>query len=244
MKKTLWLVTARAGSKSILDKNVRLLGGRPLLAHRILSALEIAPPEDVWISTDSAEYARIAESFGARVPFLRPAELASDAAKSADVAVHAMRWAEKEGRRYDAIAILEPTSPFVTSAELAQGVSMLFADPQADAVVATRLVRPSTFFVQPESLYLDKLARNIASQGALRRQDEKPDITPSGGFYIARWDFFLEKRTFYTEKTLSCLVPDLHGLEIDEPTDWAWAEFLVERRLVPLPPAPVKAAAR
>jgi CMP-N-acetylneuraminic acid synthetase len=146
-----------------------------------------------------------------------------------------MRHAETLGRKYDAIAILEPTSPFITSAELSAAARELFADDKADAVVATRRVRPSTFYVQEESRYLDKVARNIAGKGQLRRQDEKEEITMSGGFYIARWEFFKKHMTFYSEKTLSFLVPDLHGLEIDEPVDWTWAEFLVEKGLAGLP---------
>lgn len=233
--KVLWLVTARSGSKGLPGKNVKPLGGRPLLAHRVVSAREIAPKEDVWISTESAEYARIAESFGASAPFLRPEELATDSAKSADVALHAMRFAETAGRKYGAIAVLEPTSPFITSAELFGAAELLFSDPKADAVVATRRVRPSTFYVQEESRYLDKVARNIASAGALRRQDEKPEITMSGGFYIAKWEFFKKHATFYSERTLAYTVPNLHGLEIDEPADWAWAEYLVEKGLAGLP---------
>ncbi len=232
MEKVLWLVAARSGSKSVPHKNIRELGGCPLLAYRIKTAAAIAAPEDIWISTDSQEYADIAREYGAVVPFLRPAELSGDSAKSVDVVLHAMDWAERMGRKYHAIGLLEPTSPFVPSRELAAAAAALLANVEAEAVVAVRQVRPSTFYVQEESRYLDVVARNIRQASVLRRQDEKREITPSGGFYIAKWDSFKKERSFYTEKTLSWLLQDQNSLEIDEPIDWLWAQFLLEKKVV------------
>ncbi len=233
-KKVLWLVTARSGSKSIPNKNIKPLGGIPLLAIRIKSALAFAEKEDVWISTDSNEYAGIAESYGATVPFLRPAELSVDTSKSEDAIIHAMEWAEKLGKKYDAIAVLEPTSPFITANQLLDSLQMLFNNSESNCIVAVRETRPSTFYIQPDNRFLDVIARNIAQKGILRRQDERKEITPSGGIYISRWNAFKEKRSFYTEKTLAYLVPDINGLEIDEPLDWLWAEFLLEKDIISL----------
>lgn len=231
-QKVLWVVTARAGSKSIPDKNIKPLGGIPLLAYRVKSALTFAEKDDVWISTDSKDYAEIAVSYGAMVPFLRPAELAIDTARSADVVLHAMKWAESLGKRYDAVGLLEPTSPFVTYSQLIEAVDSLFAEKEACSIVAVRESRPSTYYIQQENKYLSVVAENIASGGILRRQDLKREITPSGGFYISKWDAFKEDKSFYTERTLSFLLPDINGLEIDEPLDWLWAEFLIEKGMI------------
>jgi len=232
MYRVLWLITARSGSKSIPHKNIKMLGGLPLLAYRVKSARAIAGQEDVWISTDSQEYAGIAQSFGATVPFIRPEQLATDNAKSVDVVMHAMDRAEKVDKKYAAIGLLEPTSPFITAEQLYQAVKQLFADQEAENIVAVRKVRPSTFYVQQETRYLDILANNIKQHGILRRQDEKPEITPSGGFYIAKWNSFKANKSFYTDKTLPYLVPDIHGLEIDETIDWLWAEFLIKEGII------------
>lgn len=232
MGKILWLIAARSGSKSVPHKNIRELAGLPLLAYRIKTAAAIARKEDVWISTDSQEYADIAKRYGATVPFLRPEELAGDLAKSVDVVLHAMEYAEKLGFSYEAIGLLEPTSPFVPSSALSDAAELLLNDEEADAIVAVRQVRPSTFYVQEEGKYLDVLARNIREAGVLRRQDEKREVTPSGGFYIAKWNSFKREKTFYTEKTLSWLLPDENSLEIDEPMDWLWAQFVLERQIV------------
>jgi CMP-N-acetylneuraminic acid synthetase len=224
--RVLWLVAARSGSKSIPHKNIQELAGHPLLAYRVRTALTLAGPEDVWITTDSDRYAAIAESYGATVPFVRPAELATDSTGSADVVLHAMDVARSMGRDYDAVGLLEPTSPFVLPRTLSKAVERLGDATPAQAIVATRAVRPSSFYVQRSTLYLDQLAARLAT-GVLRRQDEEVEVTPSGGFYIARWDSFLHTRTFYTPTTLSHLVDETEELEIDEPIDWEWANFLV-----------------
>lgn len=229
--KILWLVTARAGSKSVANKNVKLLGGIPLLAYRIKSVQSIADKSDIWISTDSSEYAKIANEYGAEVPFIRPKHLATDEAKSSDVVLHAMEYAESKGCKYDAVALLEPTSPFIKTQQLCEAVARLFSDSKADSVVAVREIRPSTFYIQKEEEYLTQIAKNINSMGVLRRQEEKREITPCGGFYISKWDNFKKNKSFYTEKTLSYLVPDIDGLEIDEPIDWLWAEFLINKNI-------------
>jgi CMP-N,N'-diacetyllegionaminic acid synthase len=232
MDSVLWLLTARSGSKSVPHKNIKTLGGLPLLAHRALSAASLADAAHILISTDSREYADIAKAHGATAPFLRPAELATDTAKSSDVVLHAMDWAEAQGRRYAALCVLEPTSPFIYARHLREAAGRLLADPQAENIVAVRQVRPSTLFVQPLDPYLDTLAENIRRSAVSRRQDERIEVTPSGGFYIAKWESFRRHGTFYTDRTLPFLVPDECALEIDEPMDWAWAEFMIDRKVV------------
>lgn len=231
-KKILWLITARAGSKSITNKNIKLLAGYPLLAYRIKSALSFSDSTDVWISTDSREYANIAEFHGATVPFLRPAELSTDSASSVDVVLHAMHHAAKHNKKYDAIGLLEPTSPLITYTQIREASHQLIDDKEAENSVAVRIVRPHTFFVQEQDKYLTVLAERFSNSVKWRRQDRKDEVTPSGGFYIAKWRAFLQNKTFYTPKTIPILVPELNGIEIDEPIDWAWAEFILEKGLV------------
>jgi CMP-N,N'-diacetyllegionaminic acid synthase len=230
--KILWIIPARSGSKSISHKNIKKLAGIPLIGYRIKSALTIAEKEDVWVSTDSQEYAGIAQEYGATIPFIRPPELATDHAKSADVVLHAMYWAESLSRKYDAVGLLEPTSPFIKSSVLVSAVDNLFTESEAENIVAVRSVNPTTFYIQEEDKYLSKIAKNIQSIGAIRRQDEKREVTPSGGFYIAKWEAFKQNRSFYTTKTMGYLVTDVEGIEIDEPIDWDWAEFLLDRKKI------------
>ncbi len=230
----LWLITARAGSMSIRNKNIKMLNGIPLIAYKIRTALSISKPEDVWVSTDSEKYANIAREHGAYVPFLRPKKLATSMASSEDVVLHAMKFAESIGKEYKFIGLLEPTSPFVYYTDILKALNKLDDNENAQGIVAVRETRPNTFFIQEDNQFLDTIAKRMDKQKLLGRQNFKKEITPSGGFYISRWNFFLEKKTFYSERTLSYEVPFESELEIDEPIDWAWAEFLVEKNYVDL----------
>ncbi len=226
-KKILWLVTARSGSKSIVDKNIKVLGKHPLISYRIRSANSSKFSNDIWVSTDSKEYASIAKKYGATIPFLRPEYLASDDADSVDVVLHAMDYAIKLNQEYEYIGLLEPTSPFITVDDLDGSIDLLDNNKRATGVVAVKESRPHKIFIQKQNKYLDELANNLDKVKKQGRQNFDKEITPSGGFYIAKWDFFLKKKSFYTAKTLSYEVDEISGLEIDEPLDWEFAEFIL-----------------
>ena len=224
--KILWLVPARSGSKSVPNKNIKLLKGKPLLDYRIKSAIKSSYHNSVWISTDSQEYAEIAKASGAKVKFLRPNDLATDDSSSVDVVLHAMNYAEEHNYSFDFIGLLEPTSPFITTVQLDQAIQKLLVTKDARSIVSVVEHRPNTIFVQEEALYLDQLARNLEGFNKLSRQEIKREITPSGGFYIARWPSFISDKSFYTKKTLPFLVDEISGLEIDHPIDFLFAEFI------------------
>ena len=225
----LWLVAARSGSKSVPNKNIRLLNGLPLLAYRIKSALNSDYPEAVWVSTDSEEYAQLAKSNGAEVPFLRPIELAHDNSSSIDVVLHAMDYAKENNFKFDFIGLLEPTSPFISPQQLNEAIRQLEETEEALSIVAVKESRPNTIFIQDEAPYLDILAGKLAQLNKMGRQEFKKQVTPSGGFYIAKWDAFLCEKSFYTKRTLAFLVNDIAALEIDEPIDFLFAEFIASR---------------
>ena len=229
-KKILWLIAARSGSKSIIHKNIKLLGGHPLLSYRIKSVKETRSSHDLWITTDSESYASIAQKYGAEVPFIRPEELSTDIASSVDVVLHAMKYAKKSNKEFDYVGLLEPTSPFITSNQLDRAISLLDENKEALAVVAVRETRPHKIFIQRESMFLEELSLNLERLKNIGRQEFEKEITPSGGFYISKWNTFLEKKSFYTSKTLSFEVDEISGLEIDEPLDWEFAEFIITKR--------------
>ena len=231
MDNVLFLITARSGSKGVKDKNIKEIFDIPLLAIRGLSALKLTSNENIWLSTDSKKYAEIGEKYNLSVPFLRPKELANDKCSSNDVVLHAMRFAKKLGKKFDFIALLEPTSPFVYYEDLKMAIEQLEKDTYAAAIIATKIVETSTVFVQKNTSYLSQLATNIDNLTSHRRQDVELEITPSGGFYISRWNDFLEKPTFYKQNTLSYILPDESCLEIDSEIQLEWAYFLAEKKI-------------
>lgn len=231
-KNILWLITARSGSKTIPDKNIKILGNHPLISYRIQSALITKINCDVWVSTDSEKYAEIAKDYGAEIPFLRPDYLSTDDSSSMDVVLHAMEYALSLNKKYDFIGLLEPTSPFIKASDLDKAVELLNNTENASSIVATKESRPNRIFVQKDDKYLSELAENLKLYKKLGRQVFGKEITPSGGFYISKWDDFLKNKSFYTRKTLSYLVDDISGLEIDEPIDWQFAEFIINSTYV------------
>ena len=228
-KKILWLIAARGGSKSIPGKNIKILGNQPLISYRIQSAIATQISSDIWVSTDSEKYAQIAKEYGAEIPFLRPDYLATDDTSSVDVLLHAMDYALSLDKKYDFIGLLEPTSPFVQSTDLDKAIELLEKNDNASAIVATKESNPNRLFIQKEEEYLSELADNLKLYKKQGRQSFVKEITPSGGFYICKWNNFLKTKSFYTEKTLSYLLDDISGLEIDEPLDWEFAEFIVNK---------------
>lgn len=228
--KILWLITARSGSKSIPHKNIKLLGDKPLLAYRVLNIPKLKDGSELWISTDSTDYANVASSFGCKVPFIRPEHLSKDSSSSIDVVLHAMEFAESQRLYFDYIGLLEPTSPFVSSIDLELALKDIESDTKADSIVAVRENRPHTCFIQDENKYLDTIANKIKELNQLGRQNFKRQVTPSGGFYIARWKKFKETQSFYTANTLAYIVDEESGLEIDEPLDWLIAEAIISNR--------------
>lgn len=136
------IIPARSGSKSVIDKNIRDVAGKPMLAWSIEHALASRRVNRVIVSTDSAKYADIARAAGAEVPFLRPAEYATDTALDIEVFEHALKWLkENEGYEPDIVVQLRPTYPKRNPKDIDAMVDMLAIDATADSV---RSVAPAT----------------------------------------------------------------------------------------------------
>jgi CMP-N,N'-diacetyllegionaminic acid synthase len=131
--KTLGIITARGGSKSIPDKNIVMLAGKPLIAYTIAAAHAAARLDRCIVSTDSETIAEVCRQHGADVPFMRPPELAGDDTRSIDVVLHAL---DAVPETYDAVMILQPTSPLRTGADIDNAIRLLEAHPEADAVIS------------------------------------------------------------------------------------------------------------
>lgn len=129
------LIPARSGSKSVVDKNIREVSGKPMLAWSIEHAKASRLVSRVIVSTDSKKYADIARKYGAEVPFLRPAEYATDTATDLEVFTHALRWLdENEGYRPDVIVQLRPTYPKRNPEDIDRMIELLLANPAADSI--------------------------------------------------------------------------------------------------------------
>jgi CMP-N,N'-diacetyllegionaminic acid synthase len=232
----LFLITARGGSKSVPKKNIREIGGLPLIAYKAIAATKAqCGKKRIMLSTDSEEIIQVGRKHGIEVPFIRPAELATDTASSIDVVLHSMRWVEENDPcAYDVICLLEPSSPFGTGEEISQGLLILQNKKDAGCVVSVKPTEPNSVFIVPlaEDGSLSLLAQRIKNLKKVRRQDFKKEYTPSGAFYMSRWESFKKEKTFYTPATYPVIQDSYYGIEIDSMSDLELAEYYVLKGLV------------
>lgn len=225
--KTLFLVTARSGSKGVPGKNVLQFGGKTALGLRIETILKADPQAEIVCSTDSTEYAAIARAAGAQAPFLRPPELASDGASSIDVLIHAVDWLKAhEGREFEDVVLIEPSSPFARPRDIQAGLRLMAA--HSCPVVAVREAEVDPIFLAPlgPGGEFPDLGERLSARRDVRRQAFQKQYTPCGIFYGARIAELREAATFYTQRTRAFVVPEEYGLEIDSPMQAIFAKVL------------------
>ncbi|MEC7520536.1 MAG: acylneuraminate cytidylyltransferase family protein [Myxococcota bacterium] len=221
--RVLGLIPARGGSKGIPRKNIRPLGGRPLLAWTAECALAAQTLTRVVLSTDDEEIAEVGRAHGLEVPFLRPPELATDAAGSLAVVIHAVRALSGD---FDAVCLLQPTDPFRPAALVDRCVTTLF-ERGASGVVS---VLPVPTRYHPDWVYRPteegglRLADGTTAP-VTRRQELGPAFIRSGAVYVTRTDTLLTDETLYGDRLVG--VPheaNEAAFNLDTMDDWRAAE--------------------
>jgi CMP-N-acetylneuraminic acid synthetase len=225
--RVLGLVPARGGSKGIPRKNIKLLAGKPLLQWTADAALKARTLTRVVLSTEDSEIAEIGASCGLTVPFLRPSALAADDTSTLAVVVHALQTLEKAGERYDAVCVLQPTSPLRRSSDIDACVTLL-AESNADCVVS---VLPVPLEYNPHWVYFRE------GDGSLRLSTGEPEPLPrrqmlpgafhrDGSVYVSRSAVVIDGRTLYGSRVLGYEMTS-ESVNLDTPGDWAHAESLI-----------------
>lgn len=233
------VIPARGGSRGLPGKNLKKLGGVPLVGHSIAAAHTVPAVRRTIVSTDDEQIAIVSRSFGADVPFLRPAELATDTAPTGPVIAHALAAAEAEGDApYDAVLLLEPTSPVRDPARLAEAVGLLRTHPDVDGVVSVSIpgFDPMSTGVEVDSAGAIRRAFPEAA-GQTRRQDStRTFLKLNGNFYLWRADFVrrLEHSWLDEGSFLAVEIPEAQAFSIDTPYDFDLVEAVVQAGLVDL----------
>lgn len=226
----LGLITARGGSKGIPRKNLVECGGRPLLAWTCEAARDARSLTRVVISTDDSEIADVARTAGIEVPFLRPAELASDTASSIAVAQHAMDMLEASGPQIDVLVLLQPTSPLRTAAHIDAAFKLLVngADSVVSVVEVPHRYRPwSQLRLEGGSLRTVQAAQ---AGPVLRRQDQPVLYARNGPAVVVSRRDVLERGVFYGERCVPFVMSAADSIDIDEAFDLEMADWLLARR--------------
>ena len=225
------LICARGGSKGVPGKNIRPLGGRPLIAWAIAAARVLPRVGRVIVSTDSMEIAAVARAAGADVPFMRPAELAQDASSEWPVWQHALSFLhDDEGAHPDALLVVPTTAPLREPSDLDRCLDD-FERGDVDTVIAVTDAHRNPYF-NMVTTGTDGLARLVvAPSGAVTRRQDAPavfDMTTVG--YVARPSFVMQSRGIFDGRVRSVHVPVERALDIDTLLDFQFAEFLLATR--------------
>lgn len=235
-KSVIGIVPARSGSKGLPGKNIKQLCGKPLIAWSIEAGLGSQYIDEVMVTTDSDEIAGIARKFGAKVPFIRPVQLASDTASTIDVIRHALNYYETMlYKNFDYIALLEPTSPLRSSIDIDIAIFKLLDNFQASAIVGickTESQNPAFLLKMNISNFL--IGYENTDMRILRRQDVEDVFFMEGSIYVSETTALLEQNTFYHKNTLGHEMPKWQSYEIDDQDDFIIVEALMTNKMLKL----------
>ncbi len=223
-------VFARGGSKGVVDKNLRLLAGRPLVTHAVEQACACPTVDRVIVSTDSPEIASIAAAAGAEVPWLRPEELSTDTAREWDAWRHLLDWLDERDETPELLLVVPCTAPLRSVDDLERCLDAA-ADPDVDVVITVTEAHRNPWF---NMVTVDDTGRaqlvNEPPQRIHRRQDAPPVHDVGTVAFVARPAYVKSATSLYDGEVRAVEVPRDRSLDIDTEVDLAFAEFLLARR--------------
>lgn len=233
------LIPARAGSKRIPDKNIRLLDGHPLMAYTITAALQSKIFAAVLVSTDSERYADIARYYGAEVPFLRPAELAGEFSPDIEWVEYSLKRLREMGRIYDCFSILRPTSPFRQAETIQRAWQQFLAQEGIDSLRAVEKCEqhPGKMWVVRGNRMMPLLPLNPAEQPWHSSQYQSlPEVYVQNASLEIAWSQIVFKgRTIAGNVLMPFFTNEYEGFDVNRPYDWRLAEELIRNGQASLP---------
>lgn len=226
--KLLFLIPARGGSKGIPGKNIRLLGGKPLIAWAIDLARKFASDADICLSTDSRSIADVAEQYGLPVPFLRPEPMAGDQSPTREAILHALDHYRSQGRHYDAVVLLQPTSPFRKPEDVSRALALY--KKELDMVVTVVETRANPYYVLFEENADGFLVKS--KSGDFSSRQACPKVWEfNGAVYVINAEAVQKMNISNFTRICKSEMDPIASVDLDTETDWAWAEFLIGRGL-------------
>lgn len=218
------IIPARGGSKGIPRKNIKPFDGKPLIYYSIDCARAICQDDDICVSTDDAEIIEVVEKYGLNVPFVRPAELATDTAGTYEVLLHALNYYENQGTHYDVVVLLQNTSPFRTPQQVKEALTLYRDD--VDMVVSVKECAANPYYCvfeenQEGFLHICKGDGNI-----FRRQDAPKVYEYNGAIYIMNVEVLKTTHMHKMKKRIKYVMDDLSSFDLDTMWDWKMAEMI------------------
>jgi N-acylneuraminate cytidylyltransferase len=223
----LFLIPARGGSKGVPGKNIKPLGGKPLINYAIDAVKPLTAVENICVSTDADDIKATAEANGLSVPFIRPPYLAEDNSGTYEVCLHAVEFYEKMGRTFDILVILQPTSPFRTTENIREALQLFSMD--LDMVVSVKETKANPYtvlFEEDNDGYLVK-----SKQGDFIRRQDCPRVWEyNGAIYVINIESLKRSPLNKFKKTRKYVMEEAESVDIDTPLDWEFSEFLMKKK--------------
>lgn len=227
---TLVVIPARGGSKGIPHKNIKPLNGKPLICYSIDAARQFTSDENICVTTDDDEIIKVVEDYGLKVPFKRPDELATDHCGSNEVIQHAYQFYAKQCKNYDAILLLQPTSPFRKVEFLKEAVDLY--DDTIDMVTSVKLSSCNPYY---DGFEEDKegLLRISKGDGTIERRQDAPSVwQQNGSIYVINPKSLMEKGMAHFSRIRKYAMSELYSVDIDNPFDWKVAELVINEKML------------
>lgn len=221
--KNIAIIPARSGSKRLRDKNIRLLNGKPLMAYTIEAAKTSGEFDEIFVSTDSENYAKIAREYGARVPFMRSEVLASDTATSWDTVQEVLETYAQRGKTFDTFTLLQPTSPLRDGMDISAAYELM-EEKNANAIVSVAKAEhpPLWCTTLPEDLSLEAFAPNLEGT----EKPAGPYYRINGAIYIVKTQYFESTKNIYKDKCHAYVMSSEKSIDIDTLLDFEIAAMV------------------
>jgi len=222
--KPLVVIPARGGSKGIPGKNIKLLGGIPLIQYTLEAAKALFPKEIICVSTDDLEIKKCVEKLGFKVPFLRPSELATDSSGTYEVLLHAIEFYENNGYYPDTLILLQPTSPFRNSKHIEQAINLYTSE--IDMVVSVKETKANPYynlFEEDSGGFLKK-----SKEATFNRRQDCPAVWQyNGAIYIINIKSLKDETISNFKKIRKYVMDEISSHDVDTLLDWKLSEILI-----------------
>jgi len=209
---TLFIIPARGGSKGLPRKNIFPLAGKPMICHTIDAARGVTNDENICVSTDNSEIKQVVEEYGLKVPFIRPAELATDTAGSREVILHAINFYKNQNKRYSKVCLLQPTSPLRNFRHIQEAFELW--NDSLDMVVSVKESKANPYFNLFEENNQGYLIKSKEGN-YIRRQDAPAVWEYNGAIYIINAKSIYTKPFSKFEKNQKYVMSQIDSIDVD-----------------------------
>ena len=224
------VIPARGGSKGIPYKNIKPLNSKPLICYSIDVARQFTSDDNICVTTDDDKIIEVVENYGLKVPFKRPDYLATDHCGSNEVIQHAYQHYEQQRIHYDAILLLQPTSPFRKVEFLKEAVALY--DDSIDMVTSVKLSSCNPYYdgFEEDAEGLLKISKG---DGTIERRQDAPSVwQQNGSIYVINPKSLMENGMAHFTRIRKYAMSELYSVDIDNPFDWKVAELIINEKML------------